>query len=283
MMTLTRKFNQICAQKYQPLGFIRSKSTFARIVGDVIQSFSLKFYRGAPVCTVEFQISPLCLPQPFYLEGGIYELDQFIVDQQIGGHGWMYNRHSDESINNCVELLSNAIDLYLLPFFEMCTDCETALAGCMKLEEALDCNRRKRLQLMGEADLAAPWQERSLFDYRKFYMALKSRNLSYACQYLKHQVDYCKIRLEALDKPNSPKQPDGVRERFLAKLTKDSAQLQWLESGDLGKFEDLVNSNESQMREFLASNYPKIPKGDKRTVPCPPEHINIFNMHIPIK
>ena len=270
MMTLTRKFNQICAQKYQPLGFIRSKSTFARIVGDVIQSFSLKFYRGAPVCTVEFQMSPLCLPQPFYLEGGIYELDQFIVDQQIGGHGWNYNRLSDESINNCVASLSNAIDLYLLPFFEMCRDCESALTGCMKLEEVLDCNRQKCLQLMGEADLADPWQERSLFDYRKYYMALKSRNLSYVCQYLKHQVNYCKTALESFDKPNSPKQPEGVKEHFLAKLSIESEKLQWLESGDLGKFEDLLNTNERQMQEFLASNYPKLLErgtGDGSPVP----------------
>lgn len=253
MKKLTRKFNQICAQKYLPLGFIRSKSTFARISKDVIQAFSLKYYRDAPVCTVEFGIFPLCLPQPIYLEAGGYGLSEFIVDQHIGGCGWIFDRNSDESINNCIESLSNAIDLYLLPFFETCRDCESALLGCMKLEEVLDRNRRKRLQLIGEADLAVPWQERSLFDYRKFYMALKSRNLSYACQYMNHKVNYCKATLETLDKPNSPKQPDGVRERFLAKLTMASEQLKWLETGDFGKFDDLLNTNESQMREFLAS------------------------------
>lgn len=258
MKTISRNFNHICTQKYQALSFSRSKSTFARISGDVLQAFSLKYTRGVPTCSVEFGIFPLCLPQPIFLDSGGYALDEFIVELHEGNSGWTFDSGSDKSMKNCIESLSNAIDLYLLPLFETCSDCQSALPELIKLEELFDRNRQKRLQLRGDSDLAIPWQERSLFDSRKYYMALKSRNLSYAYQYINHQVNFYKTRLEAFDNPDSPRQPDIVRERFLTKLATYSEQLEWLDSGDFSYFDDLLNANEKQMNEFLSTKYPKI-------------------------
>lgn len=255
MKTISRYYSHICSPKYQPLGFSRYKSTFVRMSGDVLQAFTLKHARSVPTCSVEFGIFPLCLPQPIFLDAGGYGLDEFIVDLR---EGWTFDSGSDESMMNCAESISKAIDLYLLPFFETCSDCKSALPELVKLEELLDHNRQKRLHLIGDYDSAAPWQERSLFDYRKYYMALKSRNLTYAHQYLNHQINFCKMSLKSFDKPDSPRQPDVVRERFFAKLALCAEHLEKLDSGDFSYFDDLLKSNEDQMLIYLADKYPKV-------------------------
>jgi len=258
MKTISRYYNHICTKKYQSLGFSRSRSTFARISGDVLQAFTLKCAQSVPTCSVDFGIFPLCLPQPVFLDAGGYELDEFIVELHEGSSGWTFDANSDESMMNCIESISQTIDSYLLPIFETCSDCKSALPELIKLEELFDRNRQKTLYLRGDSDSAVPWKERSLFDSRKYFMALKMHNLSYAQQYLNHQLDFYKNRLNSLDNSNSPRQPDIVREKILAKLALYSKQLEWLDSGDFGYFDDLLKSNEDQMHKFLATKYPKI-------------------------
>lgn len=258
MKSVSSYYHQVCKQKYQPLGFLRSKSIYARIKGDVIQAFSLKRSQQVPTCTVEFGIFPLCLPQPFFLQAGGYELDQFVVEQYFRYGGWRFDPNSEESMKECVESMSGAMDLYLLPFFEKCSDCKSALSECIKLEELFEQNRLSVLQLRGTSDCAMPWEERSLFDGRKYYMALKSHNLSYAQRYLEHKVDYHDRSLKEFHAPNAPKQPESVIEKFAAARDSYAELLERLDSGDFAYFDDLLNSNEIQTREFLAVNYPKI-------------------------
>lgn len=258
MKTMSRYYNHICTQKYQSLGFSRSKTTFARMSGDVLQAFALKHFRFGPICTVEFGIFPLCMPQPVFLEAGGYVLDEFFIEQHKGGLGWTFDSSSDESIMNCAESISNAIDLYLLPLFEISSNCKSALPELIKLEELFDRNRQIRLHQQGDSDSAVPWQERSLFDSRKYYMALKAHNMSYARQYLNYRVNFYKTKLKSFDNPNSPRQPDIVRERFLAGQVLCSEQLERLDLGDFSYFDDLLNSNENQMLKYLADKYPKI-------------------------
>lgn len=258
MKTISRYYNHLCTKKYQLLGFSKSKSTFVRRRGDVLHAFTLKYSRGIPTCSVEFGVFPLCLPQPIFLDAGGYELDEFVVERHVESSGWTFDPNSDASMVNCVESISEAIDLYLLPFFEVCSDCKSGLTELVKLEEMFDCNRKKALYLMGVSDRAVPWQERSLFDPRKFFMALKSHNLCYSKRYLQHQVDFCETKLRQFDAPNSPRQPDGVRQRFSDKLALHLEYLAWLESGDFSYFDDLLKSNEKQMIEYLADKYPQI-------------------------
>ena len=255
MKTITKFYNKFCSAKYQPINFVRYKSLFIRLNGEILQVFNLKQSRNASACNVEFGIFPLCLPQPIFLDAGRYELDAFLTELRSG---WSFDSNSEESMMDCVKSISKAIDMYLLPFFEKCYDCESALSELIKLEELFDCNRQKRLHLMGEYDSAAPWQERSLFDYRKYYMALKSRNLSYAEQYLNYQVNFHKNELKYFNNPNSPNQPETVIRRFEAKLSLVSEQLERLLSGDFGYFDDLIKSNESEMLLYLADKYPKV-------------------------
>ena len=263
MKTLSKFFNRVCTQKYKVFGFVRCSSFYARIKGDIIQTFYLKHSQYVPSCTVTFGIIPLCLPQPHFLSAGAYELDKFVVELHKYSSLWTFDPDSDESMEKCIKSLTNAIDMYLIPFFDRCYDCKSALEELIKLEELFEENRQKILQLIGGSDMAAPWYERSLFDYKKYYMALKSHNLIYAHQYLIHQINSHKRRLEEFDNPNFPEQPDCVRERCLAGLKQNMEQLDWIESGDFGKFDDMLNNNEKQMYEFLSIKHSKIlKKGD---------------------
>ena len=89
-------------------------------------------------------------------------------------------------------------------------------------------------------------------------MALKSHNLSYADQYLRHQIDFYKSSLKLFDNIDSPKQPDIVRERFLNNLAVCTEQLIRLNSKEFGYFDDLLNANENQMKKFLTTKHPKL-------------------------
>lgn len=258
MRSISRYYNQVCKTKYQPLGFSKDKKTFARISGDVIQAFTFKRSQYVPTCNVEFGIFPLCLPQPFFLQAGGYELDAFIVEQQLRYSGWSFDPDSDESMKECIESMSEAMDMYLLPLFDKCSDCKSALPELIKLEELFDRNRQRVLQLRGDSDSAVPWQERSLFDSRKYYMALKSHKYPYARRFLKNQVNYYDSRLKEFDATDAPKQPESVTERFAARRDSYAELLGRLDSGDFAYFEDLLNSNEIQTRKFIAVKYPKI-------------------------
>jgi hypothetical protein len=207
---------------------------------------------------VDFGIFPLCLPQPIFLDAGGYELEKFIVEPYENNSGWPFDSYSDESLLNCIKSITGAIDLYLLPVFEICSDCKSALPELIKLEELFDFNRIKKLHLSGDFDAAVSWQERSLFDYRKYYMALKARDLSYAQRYLEHQVNFYINRLKSFDNPNSPKQPDVVREGILARQAWYAEHLERLDSGDFSYFDDLLKSNESKMLKYLADKYPRV-------------------------
>ena len=193
MKKISKYFNYICTQKYGSLGFSKNKSTFIRIRGDILQTFTLECSQLAPTCSADFGIFPLCLPQPVYFDCGGYTLDKFIVEVY---DGWIFDSDSDESIMNCVESISQAIDSYLLPFFEKCCDCKTALPELIKLDELFDRNRQTILRLKGDSDLADPWHERSLFDSRKYYMSLKAHDWSYARKYLNFKVDFYKKRIK---------------------------------------------------------------------------------------
>lgn len=255
MKSLLRYYSSICVPKYQRLGFSKHNVTLARIYGETLQVFSLKCPRNTSICSVDFGIIPLCMPGPVVLEVGGYNLDMFVLKQYVKYAGWAYDFRSKESIVSCIQAVSNTIDIYLLPILERCRDCETTLSELICLEELFDCNRKKALALQGILDSAVSWQDRSLFDSRKYYMALKARNFDYARKYLHHQVNFYKGKLELFGNLDSPKQPPAVWEGILSKLEVCTQQLHLIDSGEFNKLENFLNSNETQMRSFLLSTF----------------------------
>ncbi len=250
MKSVLRYYTRLCTPKVQSLGFVKNKRTFARINGEILQAFTFQYGRSTPTCTVNFGIYPLCMPEPVFLEFGVYELNEFIPEKH--STGWGYDPQSEESMEKCAESIIQAIDLYLLPLFQKCHDCKSALSELYKLEELFDHNRQRALYLLHESDCAVPWQERSLFDYKKFYMALKAQNYLYVRNYLNLKINDCMKTLE------SPHQPNSVKESSLSRLTQYSDQLKRIDSEDFGYFEELLQANEERLLRYIAKKYPKI-------------------------
>lgn len=252
MKTILQCFKKNYEKKYESVGFLMSKSTFLRIRGDVVQAFSFKpSLMGEPICSVEFGVFPLCLPQPVFFEAGGYMLDWFIVNRPESYLGWRYDTQSDVSISNCIKSVSDTIDLYLLPFFESACDCKKALQELFSLEELFDANRKRVVCLKGGTDSAKPWQERSLFDYRKYYMALKASNWEYAEKYLIHMVNNYQSALMRFGSEESPRQPDMVIKKHKLKLGSFMEQLSHIQAHDHVFFTKQIIANENEMNKYL--------------------------------
>ena len=257
MKTLSRIFNKRCADEFGATGFLKVKGSFVRLSNDVLHVFLLKHFRNVPSCTVEFSIIPLCGGVPIFLEAGKYILSDFYPERL---HDWRYDPNSNESIELCVESLVHAINEKLIPQFTNCADSASALLSLIKLDELFDNNRKKSLELMGSIDRASPWQERSMFDSRKFYLALKSCNYVYAELYLRFHVSYHQFELERMEKPESTKQPESVIREIKEDLDLCLELLKRLTSGDYVFFDNLLLQNEAQAKLWLFDRYPAITK-----------------------
>lgn len=263
MASISREYDTISKRKYLPVGFIKEKQTFARIKGDVLQVFTLKKHGHKPTVTVEFGILPLCMPLSFaslpihfsILSMGNYSLDQFFVGSPALHGGWVFNPLSKDSIQDCLYSVTQAIDNHLIPLFDKCTNCSTSLTELVKQEEKFDRNRREILLLRGEADCAKSWKERSLFDYKKYFMALKAGNYTYAQVFLNHQVNFYE---KALHECIISQESKTVIEKHTMKYRSYSEQLKMLNSGDRDYFYNLIQSNEDAMWKLLKQNYPKL-------------------------
>lgn len=259
MKSISGAFAQLCNKKYRPLGFSKNGKTFVRLSNDVLQGFQLKFFQYEAICTVEFGIIPLCTASPD-MDIGSYELDKFVVELYAQHAGWRYDPKSSESISRCVESITQTIDQYLLPLFGKCTDCGSTLPVLIELEELFDSHRQQVLLLWGDSDRAIPWQERSLADSRKYYMALKAHNFTYAQHYLNHQINAYAAKLKKMESPNSPRQPAIVKKRFVAQIDMFTKHLEQLKAGDIAYFDEWLHSSETQALEKLIAKYPNIVK-----------------------
>lgn len=239
MNSIARLYLQLCAEKYVPQGFYKNGQTCARICNDVLQTFTLKTFRSGSMCTVEFGIIPLCEYIPCLSIGG-YELDGFFISSLAQPGLWTFDAKLDASIASCASSIVQAIDDYLIPLFGKCVNCQTALPELIKLEELFDQNRQKTLRLTGETDCAPPWQELSLHDSRKYYMALKAQDYEYARKYLDFQLTH---------------RDNGLR---LQNKEQYAQQLEKLISGDFDYFDQMLQANESQTLELLRAKYPKL-------------------------
>lgn len=259
MKSIISAFNQICSQKYKPLGFVKIGQGFVCMGREVFHTFALKQGSLKRKVTVEFGVVPLCanIWHPMSLHGGAYELHQFNPDLYMN-FGWYCDLDSEDNIINCAMEISEAIDSYVLPLFEKCKDCKTALTVLPDLEELFDQNRKEVLRRIGEVDCAMPWQESSLYDGYKYYMALKAKNWDYARRYLVFLIHHYEEKLREFNLPDAPKQPPWVKPRFEAQLNELCERLDRLSYSDFAFFNDMVNRNESQTLEFIKSKYPKL-------------------------
>lgn len=256
MPTVTSVFRKYCDSKYFTLGFERHKNTYVRIQNGILQTFTLhKSYRSKWY-TVCFGIVPLCNPI-LDLDIGHYELDKFYDDITIYDYGWAPDSVSIDANRDCAAKITHAIDKFLLPLFAECTDAQTTLASLLKVEEILDENRKSVLRQEGSDDCAVPWQEDSLFDSNKYWLALKCRNYSYAKRYLSHQIkDYEELISEI--EGGTDTQPASVYTNAIAECENSRKLLMKLDNGEYAFFEKIVEEQERQTLSLLRNKYPRL-------------------------
>lgn len=257
MKPIARYFKQMCASRYEKLGFAQHKAAFARVRGDVVQAFNCKRDpAGDPYCTVAFSVVPLCLPQPVYLDDNLYEMNHFFTNR-IRTYGWSFDPASNDSKVQCVEILAENVDKYVLPLFERCNNCGETLTELIQLEELFERNRLEFLRKEGREDRAKHWEGEKLFDHQKYYLALGSGNVAYAKKYLDFHIKYEKELLEHFLSPDTPRRPAHIIESCEEPLARYLEDRERLERG-IENFDEILRSNEEKMREYLLGMFPKI-------------------------
>lgn len=184
MKSISQFFLQRCKTELTQIGFVRDKSTYARIVGDVLQSLTFKCFRSGRECTVEFGIVPLCL-KPEWPGMGTYDLSKYDVEHY---GGWKFDNKSEASIDCCVARIMTMIEKELIPLFQRTRSCEAALYELIKLDEIFEANRQEVLRRKNYSDKAEPFEQNCFVMPEKCYMALKANDFSIAEKCLTIQI-----------------------------------------------------------------------------------------------
>ena len=188
----------------------------------------------------------------YIISKGTYQLKDFSDDPDTGFMGWKYDDTSENEAEICIEEVGCTVDNYLLPFFDRCKDCKSALLELLKIEKLFDDNRLNILRELNMSDSAQPWEERSLFDTQKYYMALKSHNVNYVRRYFNHMIEHHKNSLTSF-KTSSTKQPESVIKNHEEDLVEFEQKLEIFSSKGFTYFDKIIEKNEKLMTEILLS------------------------------
>lgn len=227
MNLLLSEYMRRCRENYKPLGFQRNKQTYARVVGDVLQRFTLFRYSSGRSCTIEFGVVPLCMNIP-YLDTGGYSMEKFVIKKDLYSPAWPYNAASLESVTECLDQLFSCFEKNVLPLFERADSCETAFPELQRMRDLFEDNYYKRLslyQMEGRRDISND----RFYNFPLLYIALKSRN-----------YDYAKKSLEMINSRGI------ARDRKLY-----STMLEQLLAGDTKEIDALLQRNEAESLQTI--------------------------------
>lgn len=177
---LLKHFHAECRKRYLPLGFRRKKNGYWRIVGDILQTFSLQFSRDGRNGRICFGVYPLCMSPKFVVDVGLYVLGQFDAKTIH----WSFDKTLYSNSEECLKATFSMIDVNLIPFFEKAIDCQSAFAESIRLDFLFDSIRKQHLNEIGGVDRAEPIETRSYYDGSKFYMALKLHDYEWAQKHI---------------------------------------------------------------------------------------------------
>ena len=250
MRTIISTFNKRSLQKYRDIGFVRTKYGFARRYYDVLQIFACVPKRTTSTCTVHFDLLPLSMGISEIGEG-LYDLCKLTPEYLSCADGWKYNQFSISSINDCIDQMFGAIDNHLIPLFQKCNNCQTALSELLIIEELVDARRIEWLALHNESDKARPWRERSMFDPRKYYMALKANDRDYAISFLTLNIKFYEAKLTDIASASVRNRPPVVQERYQAMHRQYTEHLKYLLESNQEFLEDLLARNEEHSLKII--------------------------------
>lgn len=259
MQTLGKIFSQTCQSKYSYLGFIKYRRSFVRIIGGMVQNFTLVKFAGRPACTVFFSVRALCQDQQMRIDFEDYRLDDFYIASELDKFGgWYVDVSSEESIANCVGRLTDAMDSIIIPLFEKCIDCKSSLRELLKVEYSLNCVRQEQRRRWHMKDRAESWFKNSLYNYATYYMALKSHNNSFARMFLENNIASYDHKFKHLETYEDRELAERKRRAFTKELQQLEIHYTHIISKDMSFFDNLLEENEKRNIEFLSKEYPRL-------------------------
>jgi|GEM_PF-1829440 len=195
MEYFTKHYVEACKKEFSQYGYKRKSNSFARVINDVMQNFTLKKYSTGRGCTIEFGIVPLCMRiEKANINGGIgiYNLRRFEPVQWDHWDYWDYDPNSEESIDICISELITHINKYLIPLFNRADSCNNGYQELCELDRLFNKNwvigREKYSDgkaIMREEDQKFYRDGVNMLDSCKYYMALKNGNYNLAISHLK--------------------------------------------------------------------------------------------------
>lgn len=230
--------------KYLLSGFRRRGLTYTRVCNDVMHTFTPEFRRGKRSVTVEFGVIPLSIGIGS-LVLGTYRLDQFTTDDHAYEGGWKISTSKEESVRRCVDSMVSLVDEHLIPLFDRCKNCSAALNEMIQLDKRFHENRMTMLRRENIADAAEYWENISLSDHNKYFMALKAKDYEYAQRHIDRRIFLCEALLQ------DDTQPEFVIDRTIEEYAVLNEQRSKLFLEDFRYFADMVAKGEAISMAFL--------------------------------
>lgn len=224
--------------------FQKCGKTLVRVKNDVMQTFTLKCYRGGGMCEVEFGVIPLCVGITD-VNMGTYSLGHF---EKVDN--WTYD-HTFDSMNQVINDILRYINEYLYPFFGRADSTQNALGELMEIERLFEKNRLQYLLQRHMTDHATPETKlaRLLLDPVKYYIALKRGGYQFALMCHKELLKQNIASLHAVCADSSFPE-EKILERKLA-IDRIRNEVEKLEKGDMEYFEQMIKRNEAISIDFL--------------------------------
>lgn len=262
MKSILQMYISYCAASYSSLGFKRHKSTYARVINDVLQTFTFKRFCSGHECTVEFGIFPLCigLSSP---DIGVYDLRKFNVSSWFEGTlGWRYEKQSQESTNICLSKIISVIDHDLIPLFNRADCSEKALRELIAVDRLFERKRLEILKLDGRENSASDIEYRILMATEKLYFALKIKDYEYADRVLEAHLYAARKKYNEELMWHTVAKTEGQLhdktqriEKYKTRIRSIEAMRKRVADRDDAYFEQMIQENEAFSKTHLAKFY----------------------------
>lgn len=177
-----------CKKRFADLGLIRTGPTFARVVGDVFQTFTVRKFGKNRIKSVIFAIVPLCA-NIISADHVMYYLEYFDTNLKLG---WEIDTDSEEQQMQSLMYLLEILEKIVINAFRKGTDCQKALSVLNALDDLLLKKSVESLKNSDKEYSACQPDKTNLWRYsreEKYYMALKIGDYDFAEKYLKRRLD----------------------------------------------------------------------------------------------
>lgn len=246
---MLKVFFSECQKRFIDLGLIRTGQTFARVVGDVFQTFTVQKIGKNRIKNVRFAIVPLCA-NIISADHEMYYIDHFDTNLKLG---WELDADSEEQQMQSLMYLLEILEKIVINAFREGTDCKKALSVLNTIDDLFVQKSFESLKNHGIECSACQPEKSNLLRYarkEKYYMALKIGDYDFAEKYLNQALDSLE-EAKCIDL-NYPMEPSDI-----ISLSQNKKHLSWIMNQINQTQTDLfhVKMNDDEFfRERLANN-----------------------------